>query len=133
MIYEIAEDVYEGNVPCGKGHELVGGGYAELWQCKYGGGETDKGKVLFARFYINHKISIFIINDHIKITDIRYSGKSEVWEYTNDGYLNNTCLNPKNVHKLEQENIRDILNKKYDCEFWRIIQKRAKEMVGDTE
>jgi hypothetical protein len=125
------KEMFEGNKPCGKGHELVDGGYADKWQCKYGGGETDKGNVLYAVFHINYKISIFIIGNHLRIADIRYSGKPDVYEYTNDGYLQGSCLNNKTVHKFEMEKVKDILNRKYECEFWKIVQKRAKELVGE--
>ena len=69
--------MYEGNEPCGKGHEHVNGGYCDRWSCKYGCGSKS---------------------------------------------IHNS------VHLLELEKIEEILNKNFDCEFWKMVQNRAKSI-----
>ena len=75
------EAMYEGNKPAGKGHEHIEGGYCDRWSCKWGGGESYKGRLLNADFKPNYKITIYICGDVLWITDLRHSGKTDVWEY----------------------------------------------------
>lgn len=123
-------EMYEGNVPCGKGHELVSGGYSDRWSTKFGGGETVNTEILHFSFSLNHKITIHIVGDILNICDIRYSGKSDVWCYCNkpeNGMIfgcSNKCL-----HELEPEKIEQFLNTKIpNCKIWTIVQSRAKEL-----
>ena len=119
------DEMYLGNAPRGKGHEHVNGGYCDRWSCKYGGGESYNGELIHASFSINHKVNVYICGSVLWITDIRYSGKTDVWEYSS---------NPKSlsmpvsscVHKLEDDKIEMIFNTNIDCEFWKMVQKRAK-------
>lgn len=46
------EQMYEGNEPCGKGHELIEGGFADRWECKWGSAETNGNRIIHASFSI---------------------------------------------------------------------------------
>lgn len=97
-------EMYKGNEPCGTGHKLANGGIADRWSCKYGGGETYGDTILHASFSTNNKITIYIVGNHLWIVDSRYSGNSDIWEYSNDGYLRfpgGVCLAEKHRHILE--------------------------------
>lgn len=123
------EAMYEGNKPAGKGHEHIEGGYCDRWSCKWGGGESYKGRLLNADFKPNYKITIYICGDVLWITDLRHSGKTDVWEYSSDPErLHMTNVNPSRIHELEREKIEELLDMDIDCEFWRIVQLRAKEI-----
>ena len=39
-----------------------------------------------------------------------------------------TNVNPSRIHELEREKIEELLDMDIDCEFWRIVQLRAKEI-----
>lgn len=125
-------EMYEGNIPAGKGHQRINGGYFDRWATKYGGGESYKDIVSFASFSISRKITIYITGEHLWIVDIRYSGKPDFWEYTNiegRGMPGPPCCSEKSRHKLEPENIEKILNTKIDnCKFWNIVQKKARKL-----
>jgi hypothetical protein len=122
-------EMYDGNAPAGKGHGVYGtDDFFDRWSCKYGGGETYKGRINHADFNINYKINIYICGDTLWITDIRYSDKSDVWEYSNK----NDRTKRYNHHELEPEKIEKILNTKIDnCKFWDMVQARAKELYYD--
>lgn len=51
-------DMYDGNVPAGKGHEMIDGGFADRWDFKYGNAKTYNGKILHASFNISSKVHI---------------------------------------------------------------------------
>ena len=122
--------MYDGDAPCGIGHELITGGYADRWECRYGGGETNGGVILHANFSIDDKITIFIVDERLRIVDIRYSGKPDVFTYQNYKSTNQlySC-----EHPLETERIDKILSKNFDCEFWRMVQKRAIQLYQIKE
>lgn len=127
--------MYEGNEPCSKGHKLTSGEFADRWDCMYGGGETADNEIIHASFSINRKITIHICGDSLWIVDLRYYGKSDVWEYSNNGNLKmplGACCNAKSIHQLEPEKIEKILSEEYDCKFWRLVQKRAKELYNNV-
>lgn len=127
-------EMYEGNIPCGKGHKMVDGGESDRWTTKYGGGETYNGEILNASFSLNHKITIYIVGKHLWIMDIRYAGKPDFWEYTNIegmGFPGSPCCNERSRHSLEPEKIEQILNTKIEnCKFWDMVQARAKELYA---
>lgn len=133
LFVNYTDEMYFGNEPCGKGHEHVNGGFCDRWSCKYGCGESYNGELIDADFIINSKIKIFICGTTLKITDIRYAGKTDVWEWTNNPSLYGVCISPSCVHELEHEKIESILNMKFNCKFWDMVQKRAKEIyIGET-
>lgn len=129
------EQMYEGNQPAGKGHELTNGGCAERWSCWYGCGETSGESVLWASITINHKINLFVCDDTIRITDIRYSGKSDVWEFCNNGKItfSSTLILKCHLHSLEDEKIERILASEFPGRFWQMVQKRALELYNETK
>lgn len=125
-------EMYEGNIPAGKGHERVGGGYMDRWETKYGGGESYNGVLNHASFSLNRKISIYIIGNHLQILDIRHDGKCDIWEYTNKPDRNlKWSIHPNHYHDLEPERIEKILDTKIpNCKFWDMVQARAKELYA---
>lgn len=127
------EQMYEGDQPCGKGHQLTGGGYADRWECRYGVGETSGESVLVAHIIINCKISLFICADVLEIIDIRYSGKSDVWGYNSKGDFTLPYVSPNHIHPLESEKIERILSMEFPGCFWRLVQNRALEIYSNAK
>lgn len=126
-IMGLEPDMYNGNKPTTKGHKRVSGEYNDKWCTKYGDGETFKDKIDFFSFNLNHKINIYICGDTLWITDIRYSGKSDVYDYCNNGKLQS---NNRTRHELEPEKIGKYLNTEIpNCKIWDMIQKRAWELI----
>lgn len=123
-----SEDMWNGNAPCATGHKNINGGYNDLWQTQYGGGETYKDKVCVFTFHLSPKVSIFICGDYLRITDIRYAGKFDMWIYQNEDLI--PMRQNGNDHILEADKIEKILNTKIEsCRIWEIIKKRARELL----
>ena len=117
--------------PIGKGHEHINGGYCDRWSCKHGSGESYNGELINGDYKINDKITVFIIGSALWIVDNRYSGKSDVWEYSSEPHsIGMTNIAQERIHALEPDKIETILNKDFDCELWKMIQKRAKEIYA---
>lgn len=132
--YTIA--MYEGNEPVGKGHEHINGGFCERWECKWGGGETYKGEIVNCDFYINSKVSIHITSDSLWITDIRYSGKPDTWEFcvNHSGSPGLPCRNPRNIHLMEWDKLIGYLNTRIpECKLWDKVQAKAFEILDTTK
>lgn len=132
FLYEmgLTPEMYNGNKPVGKGHERVSGGCNDRWHTKRGSGETFNDEIDFFSFSLNHKITIHICGSTLWITDIRYSGKPDVWDYCNDGKLQH---DGRNRHNLEPERIEQYLNTKIpNCKIWDMVQKRAWELYSNT-
>lgn len=130
--YEIGlkPEMYHGNKPARKGHERVSGGFNDYWITQWGSGETFDDEIDFFSFSLNHKVTIYICGDTLWITDIRYSGKSDVWDYCNNGKLQ---CEKRNRHDLEPERIEKYLNTKIpNCKIWDMVQKRAWELYSNT-
>lgn len=127
------KEMWDGQIPAGKGHERVGGGYFDRWETKYGGGESYNGVLSFGEFSINYKITIFICGNHLNIVDGRYDGKTDLWEYTNIPSRNLAwSVQKKHYHILEPEKIEAILNAECveDNEYWKMFQARTKELYA---
>lgn len=123
-------EMWEGNVPCGRGHELVRGGFTDRWKTKWGGGETDGDEIHFFEFNVNPKVCIFICGDLLNISEIRHYGKHDQWCYCNKpGHeIWGTSLK-KYQHPLEPEKVEKYLNTKIpNCKVWDMVQARAKEL-----
>ena len=123
----------DGDQPCGKGHELTDGGYADRWECWYGGGETSGESVLFATIYFNYKVSLFVCGNLLRITDIRYSGKPDVWIYDSNGDITLPATPQNSIHQLEAERTEKILSSNLPGRFWHLVQKRALEIYNQTK
>lgn len=123
----------EGNEPCGKGHDMLDGGVADRWSCRWGSGETYKGELLFAEFSINHKICIYIVGDTVTICDNRYAGKTDEWIYCNHPQKMIYGCHPSKIHELESEKIEQILNSKIDCKFWKIVRDRVRQLYLEAQ
>lgn len=123
------EDMYEGNQPSRKGHQLTGGGYADGWNCWYGGGETSGESVLVASIYFNPKVSLFVCGDMLRIIDHRYSGNPATWVYDSRGDF---VTDSKRTFPLEVEKIEKILSAKLPGRFWNLVQKRALEIYAEA-
>lgn len=120
--------MYLGNEPSGR-WEMSIGKTMYRWTTQWGDGQSTDEGIFEAKFQINSKITIYIIGKHLWITDIRYSGKNDVYEYSNDGVLVSIPSNYKSIHKLEKDRIENILNTKIpNCIFWDLVQARAKEL-----
>lgn len=127
-------EMYDGNKPAGNGHEHINGGYCDRWSTRYGGGESYKGELINADFSISRKVTIYIIGaSNLWITDIRHDGKPDVWEYSNTDMSLCTPIAPMHLHELEPERIEKYLNSKFDCEFWRMVQARAKSIYEERK
>ena len=126
------QEMYNGDEPCGVGHQLVSGGYADRWTVWFGNGETARGNVLFASINQGRKISIFICGNVLHLLDIRYSGKTDFWEYSSDGgnvMPGAPCCDERSRHKLEPEKIEAILNAEAsDSVFYKLVMARAREI-----
>lgn len=126
----LTPEMYNGNKPAGKGHERVSGGFNDRWVTQWGGGETSNDEIDFFSFSLNHKVTIYICGSTLWITDIRYSGKPDVWDWCNDGKLQHFAIYR---HDLEPERIEKYLNTKIpNCKIWNMVQKRAWELYSNT-
>ena len=124
-----SEAIYEGNEPAGLGHRHISGGICDCWSCKWGGGESFQGELLFGDFKLNKKLTVYIAYDVLWIVDIRHSCKCDVWEYSsNPEKLKMNNLQEKFIHQLEPDKIDEILNIDIDCKFWKMVQRKAKEL-----
>jgi hypothetical protein len=124
-------EMYNGNEPAGKGHELVSGGYADRWDCRYGDAETVGGKILHASFNITPKVRLYLHHDSLYIIDVRYSGKPDFWELCVNcsGLPGFPCVCESSRHTLEQERIEFYLNKEFpNCLLWDMVNARAREL-----
>ena len=130
------DEMYLGNEPCGKGHEMLDGGFADRWSTKWGSGETYNNKILHFSINLNPKVSIFICANTLYILDIRYAGKSDFWEYNNDGNFKMPgppCCREKSRHTLESERIERILSTGRDsCKIWDMVMSRARELYDNA-
>lgn len=124
-------DMYNGNEPAGKGHELVGGGYTDRWECRYGDAETVNGKILHASFDITPRVRMYLCRDSLFIIDVRYAGKHDFWELcvNHSGMPGPPCCSESSRHVLEPEKIEKYLNMDFDCELWRMVRERALELL----
>ena len=126
------DGMYEGNLPAGKGHERVEGGWFDRWATRWGGGESFDGILSYAWFSPTTKITIFIDDDMLTISDMRHAGKPDIWEYTNRAGQRVSIrwsIAQAHYHQLEPERIEAILNTKIpDCRFWDMVNARAREL-----
>lgn len=132
FLYEMGftPEMIDGNEPVGKGHERVTGGFNDRWQTRWGSGETFSDEIDFFHFSLNRKVTIYICGDTLWITDIRYSGKPDVWDYCNKGKLQ---YGGRYSHALEPERIKKYLNTEIpNCKIWDMVQKRAWELYSNT-
>ena len=123
------KEMYAGNEPCGKGHEMVSGGFADRWEFFKGNAETYNGEILNADFSVDQWTSIFIIGDTVNICK---NTMEYCYNYCNkeNGRIWGTFYecNRKN---LEFDKVVAILNRKFpNCKIWDMIQARAKELCG---
>lgn len=123
------EEMYAGNEPCGREPNHLEGGFYDSWTTQYGSGRSYNGKIVYAAFCVNRRVTVYIIGSALWIVDQRHSGKSDVWEYSNEpDKFHTTNVSPLRVHVLELERIEKILNTKIDSVFWRMVQSRAREI-----
>lgn len=130
------EAMYKGNEPSGKGHEHIHGGFCDLWECRFGSAETYKGFVICANFHINKNVGLHICGDGLWIVDVRYSGKSDFWEYciNHSGMPGRPCFSDKVRHKLERESLEKYLNTAIpDCKLWEMVRERAWDLVNAND
>lgn len=126
-------EMYNGNEPAGKGHELVGGGYADRWDCRYGDAETINGKILHASFNINNKVTLFLCRDSLWLTKI--TGKN-IWQYcvNHSGMPGSPCVSEKCIKAMEAEDVERYLNAHFpNCLLWEMVKSRAKELLREQE
>ena len=132
-------EVYAGNQPAYTGPTYLIDDkqvLSDVYRCKYGGGEVVNDHIMCGEFSLNEKVSLFLCRDNLKITDIRYAGKSDVWEYKSSDDMPSLSgtLSSKNVHVLEDEKIAQYLNTKIpSCKFWDMFQEQAKEIYYRKE
>lgn len=125
------ENILLGNEPAGKALHLTRG---ERWITRWGSGESMDDEMVFCRFDVNKKITIYIAGTHLWIVDFRNDGKSDFWEYSNDRYFKmpgSPCFGEKRRHQLEPERIEKILNTKIpNNRYWDMVQKKAIELYN---
>ena len=123
------KEMWAGNEPCGKGHELVSGGVADRWEFFKGSAETYNDEILTADFIIDINTGIHIVDDTINICKIT---AEYFYNYCNKetGRIWGT-FNEYNRKNLEFDKVISILNRKFpNCKIWDMIQSRAKELCG---
>lgn len=127
------QEMWQGEVPAGNGHQHINGGYCDRWVTKYGGGESYNGEIINADFRVNAKITIYIVGDSLWISDMRYAGKNDIWEYSNNGHLKSPTglLNECHRHELEPDKIEKILNMDFNCKFWDMVKTKAKQLYNN--
>ena len=122
------EEMWNGNAPSARGHKNVSGGYNDLWQTRYGGGETYNDQICFFTFSLSPKVSIFICGDYLRITEIRYAGKFDMWVCQNKDAI--PFRQNGNDHVLEEDKVRKYLNTKIEnCRIWELVRARAAELL----
>lgn len=128
-------EMYNGNEPAGKGHELVSGGYTDRWECRYGDAETYGNTIFHASFNIGRKVRLYLHYNSLYIIDVRYTGKPDFWELCVNcpGLPGPPCVSESSRHVLEPEYVEKYLNAKFlNCKLWDMIQKRSKELYEST-
>lgn len=123
------KEMYAGNEPCGKGHEMVSGGFADRWTFFKGNAETYNGEILNADFSIDQWTSIFIVGDTVNICK---NTTKYCYNYCNkeNGRIWGTFYE-SNRKELEFDKVVAILNRKFpNCKIWDMVQARAKELCG---
>lgn len=124
------KEMYFGNEPTGSWDMSIGKTMYR-WTTQWGNGQSTDEGIFEAKFQINSKITIYIIGSLLWISDIRYAGKYDTYEYCNDSELFKLYMQEPNRRKLEQDKIEKILDTKIpDCKFWSLVQARAKELYG---
>lgn len=126
------KEMYDGNEPCGKGHRMENGEFADRWETKFGSGETYKDEILNFSFSLSHRITIYIVGDVLSIVDNRYAGKTDEWCYFSNPSKGRVygCFESR-LHELEKERIDEYLNKRIpDCKIWNMVSERAKEIYN---
>ena len=119
--------MWEGHIPAGEGHQHINGDYCDRWVAKWGGGESYHGEIIHAAFSINAKTTVYIVGDSLWICEQRYAGKTDIWEYSNNSVLKfpTGLLAASRRHQLEDEKIEKILHMDFNCEFWKMVQRKA--------
>lgn len=128
-------DMYDGNAPCGKGHEMVDGGFSDRWEFRFGNAETYKGEILYASFALSPKVNIFVSSNSLWVLDKRYSNKSDFWEFcvNHSGMPGYPCFSERCRHTLEHDKLISILSMKIEnCKIWDMISKKAKELCHES-
>lgn len=129
------QNMWSGNEPNCKGHDMVGGGQSQKWTFRYGNAETFEDRILCASFNLSPKVTISIVGDTLNILDFRYSGKFDEWSYCNKpaGRIHGTFM-AVHQHELEPERIEKYLNTNIpNCKIWDMIQARAKELYNQSQ
>ncbi len=123
------KEMYEGNEPACKGHELISGGVADKWTFFKGSAETYNGEILNADFSIDKNTSVFIVGDTVNICKI-----TAIYDYNYCNKENGRIWGTfrEDLRKdMEFEEVEKILNKKFpNCKIWNMIQARVKELCG---
>ena len=129
------QNMWNGNEPNCKGHDMVGGGQSQKWTFRYGNAETFEDRILCASFSLSPKVTISIVGDTLNILDFRYSGKFDEWSYCNKpaGSIHGTFM-AVHQHELEPERIKKYLKTNIpNCKIWDMIQARAKELYNQSQ
>ena len=138
MNHEIAEclievfpnftiEMYEGNIPSCKGHEHINGGYTDKWSTRYGGGESYNGEIICCNFAVSKTTTIHIAGESLHIFK---NLQNKTVEYTNDGISIKGLL--LNVYEMDTNEVEKIINMNFDCEFWKMVQKKAKQLYNSN-
>ena len=117
-------DIWEGRKPH---HIILETGYAE-YRTWFGGAIlSPDGEVVVADVSFNHKVTVYIANDNLRIVDIRHDGDPGAYGYsTTNGERQNIW---PATFDLEDERIDRMLRlKNIDSPLWEPICKRAREM-----
>lgn len=119
--------MYEGNEPCGLGHQRESGGYNDRWETKYGGGETYGNIIDYAEFHFDANMSLSIVGGECHLLVILANSKFK--EYASSPAMRHLCSSEKQRIQLSEEEIERLLNKQIpNCRFWDIVQQNAKEI-----
>lgn len=98
------------------------------WVTTWGGAlMTQYRKIIHGQFAINHKITLYIAGDKLRIFENRMNGKPDVWEWVSDEGISTQKFFTR-YHVLEDEKCIKYLNADGDSLYWKIFQERAKEI-----
>ena len=87
------QNMWNGNEPNCKGHDMVGGGQSQKWTFRYGNAETFEDRILCASFSLSPKVTISIVRQEQRncTTKVKFemrmslrngdlASKTEEWE-----------------------------------------------------
>lgn len=123
------DEMYMGEIPCGKGGRYVVNGdfehpvESDRWSYCHGGGESIGDDIMNATVSINVNDSVFLCGSTIAVNHIRHYKNyciSIMW--CNDGKLNGDA-------ELEYDKAIATINKLNRCKFERMVKEKIMDII----